>query len=431
VNEADDANSCSDLDFCTLADHCSAGSCVGTAVDCGDGDVCTSDSCDPATGACAHVNSTNACDDGSACTTGDQCGPSFWEDFDGMTLPALPAGWSTVIVTGAAGDGAFETVETLSDTAPNAVWTEDPAHRTDKILNSPAIAVATATAQLEFRHQYDLEEDSDGAVLEIAVGGGAFVDVVAAGGTFAAGGYNGTISAADGSPIAGREAWTGASAGFVTATVNLPASAAGQSVVLRWRVASDDVIGRAGYWVDSIAVTDPGGRFTCSGAAVVCDDSNACTVDSCDPALGCVSAPGNAGAECRPPSGEACDPAEFCDGVSATCPPDAFGESVAVGNTVQVSNAAPTQVATISWDAEVAPGPFNVYRGNWPSAGPLSYTHACLVSGLAGTSATDMGVLSPGEISYYLVSRRNAPCLESSLGLNTAGAERPNSSPCP
>ncbi len=42
------------------------------ALDCADSNVCTDDSCDPATG-CVHVDNTAPCDDGNACTTDDTC----------------------------------------------------------------------------------------------------------------------------------------------------------------------------------------------------------------------------------------------------------------------------------------------------------------------------------------------------------------------
>ena len=39
---------------------------------CNDGNVCTDDSCNPATG-CVYTNNTASCDDGNACTTADTC----------------------------------------------------------------------------------------------------------------------------------------------------------------------------------------------------------------------------------------------------------------------------------------------------------------------------------------------------------------------
>ncbi|MBM4396398.1 MAG: hypothetical protein FJ087_11970 [Deltaproteobacteria bacterium] len=51
------------------------------------------------------------------------------------------------------------------------------------------------------------------------------------------------------------------------------------------------------------------------GAAMVCDDANACTTDSCDPASGCVSAPRNGACD----DGNACTYADMC--VNGVCTP--------------------------------------------------------------------------------------------------------------
>jgi YVTN family beta-propeller protein len=65
---------CDDGNACTTGDTCLEGACrAGGPVDCSDGNPCTTDACDPATGACTHANNTASCDDGNACTTGDVC----------------------------------------------------------------------------------------------------------------------------------------------------------------------------------------------------------------------------------------------------------------------------------------------------------------------------------------------------------------------
>ena len=65
---------CEDGNFCTLADTCVGGECVaGAPPNCDDGNVCTNDSCDAATGACINTPNDVACDDGTACTFGDVC----------------------------------------------------------------------------------------------------------------------------------------------------------------------------------------------------------------------------------------------------------------------------------------------------------------------------------------------------------------------
>ncbi len=69
----DNAAPCSDGNACTTGDECDGGACVaGGPRNCNDNNVCTDDSCDPATG-CVHTANTLSCDDGSACTTGDSC----------------------------------------------------------------------------------------------------------------------------------------------------------------------------------------------------------------------------------------------------------------------------------------------------------------------------------------------------------------------
>ena len=67
------------------------------------------------------------------------------------------------------------------------------------------------------------------------------------------GGYNRTISTDRGSPIAGRQAWSGNSEGFITTVVNLPFIFAGNSR-LRWRMASDTGGSNEGWRVDKVNI---------------------------------------------------------------------------------------------------------------------------------------------------------------------------------
>lgn len=66
--------SCDDGNACSVNDTCSGGVCVpGTPVNCYDGNDCTTDSCNPATGACIHTNNSEWCSDGNFCTVNDVC----------------------------------------------------------------------------------------------------------------------------------------------------------------------------------------------------------------------------------------------------------------------------------------------------------------------------------------------------------------------
>ena len=117
---------------------------------------------------------------------------------------------------------------------------------------------------LTFLHRYDLEVGQttgfDGGVLEIAVNGGAFTDILSAGGSFVSNGYNSTLSTRYQNPLAGRAAWSGDSGGFISTTVKLPASVVGLPIQLRWRLGCDRSRSVVGWSVDTIAVVD---GYTC------------------------------------------------------------------------------------------------------------------------------------------------------------------------
>jgi hypothetical protein len=109
-------------------------------------------------------------------------------------------------------------------------------------LTSPSIPITATAALVSFRHKYDTEPGWDGGLMEISINGGAFQDVITAGGAFIQNGYDATlgVNTAGNSPLGGRPAWTGNSAGYKTSIVRLPAAAAGQNVQIKWRFGADD-----------------------------------------------------------------------------------------------------------------------------------------------------------------------------------------------
>jgi hypothetical protein len=138
-------------------------------------------------------------------------------------------------------------------------------------VTSPVISIPGPGVKLTFRTQYNTESTYDGLVLEISVNGGAFQDIVAAGGTFASGGYNSTLNTGFSNPLPGRQAWSGLSGGtaaapaYVTTVVNLPAAASGQPVQFKWRQGSDSSVAPAtnpGSRIDTIALTS----LACGGS---------------------------------------------------------------------------------------------------------------------------------------------------------------------
>ena len=174
----------------------------------------------------------------------------FSENFDSTIPPALPAGFTTTV----SGAGIpWTTSNLMADTAPNDGFGPETATTGVTNLTSPVIAVPAAeTAQLQFRNLFNLESGFDSETLLLSINGGAFQDILAAGGSFASGGYNSGIG------------WTGLSGGttaapaYITTTVNLPASVLGQNIQLRWSVSSDSSVvatGAVGVRVDTINVT--------------------------------------------------------------------------------------------------------------------------------------------------------------------------------
>ncbi len=180
------------------------------------------------------------------------------------------------------------TSTTSSDTAPNNAFASDPSTVNDILLTSPQIAISTAAAQLTFRNNYNLEFEPtssslgyDGGVLEIAINNGAFIDIITAGGSFITGGYNRTISASFSNPIGGRQAWSGSSGGYITTTVNLPATAAGKNINLRWRLGTDNTGSGTGWRIDTITILD--GVICQAGCTALCP-----TVININPTSGAV-----------------------------------------------------------------------------------------------------------------------------------------------
>jgi len=180
------------------------------------------------------------------------CSAEFIESFDTISTPLLPADWT---FTQDSGSGiSWVTTNSSSSSSPNSVFANDPAGVNLSSLISPEFEISSTNAQLIFNNRYQTENGYDGMVLEYRLNGGTWFDILIGGGTFASGGYNGTLSTCCGNPLPGRQAWTGNSGGFIETIVNLNASFDGQIAQFRWRMGSDNIIGSTGVWLDDIQV---------------------------------------------------------------------------------------------------------------------------------------------------------------------------------
>jgi hypothetical protein len=191
------------------------------------------------------------------------------ESFDGVTAPALPAGWVGTVVAG--DPPSWETSATGADSPPNDLFVVDQNGVSDKTVDSRNITISSTTAELSFRNFFATEYDPpvpgpehfwDGYVLEVSTDGGAnYQDIIAAGGVFTSGPYVGEIDATAGNPLAGRPAWCGSSGGvvgspvYIDTKINLPAAFNGQTIKLRFRMGTDEAASAPGVRVDSLSIT--------------------------------------------------------------------------------------------------------------------------------------------------------------------------------
>lgn len=183
------------------------------------------------------------------------------QNFDGVTAPALPNGWTSTVSAfgGGVAGTAWNTQAGAGVDAANAAFAPDISGNGtaggESCLVSPVIALPAENTSLSFKHRWTFDTSgNDGGVLEISIAGGAFTDIIAAGGTFAGGGYPGSVTnqSPARNPLNRRNAWitTGAT---TTTTVHLPSVANGQNVQLRWRLGFDHTGAATGWFVDTIS----------------------------------------------------------------------------------------------------------------------------------------------------------------------------------
>ncbi|MBT9560425.1 MAG: hypothetical protein IV100_30650, partial [Myxococcales bacterium] len=284
---AADGTACADGDACNGAETCQAGSCAaGTALVCNDGNVCTTDSCDSASGcvtspaangtACADGNACNGaetcqagtcaagaalvCNDGNVCTT-DSC-----DSASGCVTTPVANG--TACADGNACNGA-ETCQAGSCAAGTAL-----------VCNDGNVCTT------------DSCDSASGCVTSPAANGTACADGNACNGaetcqagTCAAGA---ALVCNDGN-VCTTDSCDSASGCVTTPVANGTACADGNAC--------------------NGAETCQAGSCA-AGTALVCNDGNVCTTDSCDSASGCVTTPMANGTACA--DGNACNGAETC-----------------------------------------------------------------------------------------------------------------------
>jgi hypothetical protein len=306
---------CDDGDPRTTADVCAAGVCRGTAViDCDDGDACTIDALDPATGVCVHTpdptcasgcTADSACDDGNVCTI-DRC------DAPTGSCTSLPVADGTACDDGdprTAGDvcafGGCRGAAVVDCDDGNECTTDvlDPA--TGACVHFPIPLCGAACAMdWECDDQNPCTTDRCDRVAPQCVNqplaDGAACDDADPNTT----GDVCTAGLCHGAPAPGCTTDAQCDAGDPCAVGSCdPASAQCRVAIVPDGTPCDD--GRPDTAGDACV------NGVCVGAGLACDDANACTTDSYDPATGtCVHVLAPDGTPCS--DGDPCTWADVC-----------------------------------------------------------------------------------------------------------------------
>ncbi|MEY3011279.1 MAG: hypothetical protein RIT45_14 [Pseudomonadota bacterium] len=297
----DNKAACDDGNACTLGDGCAGGSCVGAGVlDCEDGNGCTLDACLTASG-CSHTPSTAECSDGDACSLGDQCVQGacvagkavVCDDGNPCTADACSDGVClATAVTGDCDDGNVCTVQDGCDggscTPGGALVCNDGNPCTDDACDPKATSAESACKAVANAASCD---DGNLCTQVDQCTGGACVG-------------SGAVVCDDGNPCT-DDACAHEQGGCV-ALANAATCTDGNVCT-----AGDACLG---------GVCKPG-KF------VACDDGNPCTDDACDASKGCGSAPNAlpcsdgsvctvgdvcSGGACKPGAAMVCDDGNAC-----------------------------------------------------------------------------------------------------------------------
>ncbi|MBL9022850.1 MAG: M36 family metallopeptidase [Myxococcales bacterium] len=161
----------------------------------------------------------------------------------------------------------------------------DYASLSDTALVSPSVTASASEAfVLSFSHRYKFEASEsngtfvtwDGSVIEYSVDGGSSWDDVS---TLVDPGYTGTIGDLAENPLSNREGYVAESPGWPDmqpVTLDFGSQLAGQTVVFRFRIGSDQAASDVGWFIDDVSVLGAEG----APFPAVVEDAGACGADA-------------------------------------------------------------------------------------------------------------------------------------------------------
>jgi hypothetical protein len=367
-----DGVACQSDDACFNDGACVAGACVGTAVNCDDGNPCTTDSCDAVLGCVREIKEGN-CDDGNSCTASSSCDAGVCKGSTNTCTCSVDADCVSK-EDGNACNGKLRCVSGVCEVNPQTVVKcTASANPCVSTACEPATGKCVETAKAGSCEDGNPCTSGDTCTNKLCVagtqtacdGGGACATASCDPATGGCKLTPKTGACNDQNPCTSDDACVG---GACVATANncpctldedcdddITNKCLGTAVC---GVGGCEVLAETG--VDCSSPTDtpcaflacdpadgtcaattlpagatcqpPGKCFqpgsclangTCNAQAVNCDDKNPCTADTCDPAIGCVHTPLAESATCD--DGDACTLGTVCQsgkcaGGLNTCP---------------------------------------------------------------------------------------------------------------
>ncbi len=328
-----DGTACDDGDACTESDACYEGECLALDVDCDDGNQCTEDSCDSATGCVNNALAGEPCDDGESCTEGDLCEGTVCISGNNV-CDCAENGDCVEFDDGNPCNGVFICVENACVLDAASVVTCDPSANTACSKNQ----CNPSSGDCELTLVPDGTVCNDGLVCtdyDVCLDGECMGEIIDCdddnpctddvcidqqGGCVY---QNNADPCNDGNTCTeGDVCANGKCKGVAilcddnnVCTKDSCAPATGCLFEFAAGACDDG---------DACTANDTCNEGTCAGEAVVCDDNNICTDDTCDPAAGCVAYPNKNPCDDANPctEGDVCAAGECVAGLPANCDDD-------------------------------------------------------------------------------------------------------------
>ena len=182
------------------------------------------------------------------CSIGSTAQTHLVEDFESGA-----GGWTT------GGTGSTWVLQGAQVNSGVQAWHgDDVAQVSDQLLTSPPIVLPASTSAhtFQFWNRQEMEDGGsgcyDGGLLEISTDGGTSWTPVADA-NMLTDPYDGPMDGGFSNPAAGLDAWCGDPQEWMNSVVDVSAWA-GQTVQLRFRLATDSSVGHPGWWIDDVRV---------------------------------------------------------------------------------------------------------------------------------------------------------------------------------